>query len=146
VADAVQWSPGAGGGDFDRVLVDPPCSGLGTLQSRPDRRWRASPEAIEELADLQARILATAAAHVAPGGVLVYSVCTISRREGEMVLDRFLREHPQFAPEDLAERLPDWRAAAAGPHLQVLPSREATDGFFIARCRRLRVHGLRGPR
>jgi 16S rRNA (cytosine967-C5)-methyltransferase len=141
VADATEWTSGAGGGDFDRVLVDPPCSGLGTLQSRPDRRWRATIESIDELADVQARILAAGAAHVAPGGTLVYSVCTISRREGEWVLDRFLREHQQFAAEDLAEQLPDWRAAATGPHLQVLPSREATDGFFIARCRR-----LRGPR
>jgi 16S rRNA (cytosine967-C5)-methyltransferase len=141
VADAVQWSLDAGGGDFDRVLVDPPCSGLGTLQSRPDRRWRATFEAIDELADAQARILAAGAAHVAPGGTLVYSVCTISRREGELAVERFLRKHPEFAPENLAEQLPDWRAAAVGPYLQVLPSREGTDGFFIARCRR-----LRGPR
>ena len=141
VADAVQWSPDADSGGFDRVLVDPPCSGLGTLQSRPDRRWRATLEAIDELADLQSRILAAGASHVAPGGTLVYSVCTISRREGEMVLERFLREHPEFALEDLAEQLPDWRGAAVGPYLQVLPSREGTDGFFIARCSR-----LRGPR
>jgi 16S rRNA (cytosine967-C5)-methyltransferase len=141
VADAAEWTSGADGGDFDRVLVDPPCSGLGTLQSRPDRRWRATHEAIEELAGLQSRILAAGAARVAPGGTLVYSVCTISRREGELVLDRFLREHPEFTAEDLAEQLPDWRQAAAGPHLQLLPSREKTDGFFIARCRR-----LRGPR
>jgi 16S rRNA (cytosine967-C5)-methyltransferase len=138
VADAAQWSPGADGGDFDRVLVDPPCSGLGTLQSRPDRRWRATLEAIDELADMQSRILAAGAARVAPGGTLVYSVCTISRREGEMVLERFLRAHPEFAAENLAEQLPDWRDAAVGPHLQLLPSRERTDGFFIARCRRLR--------
>jgi len=141
VADAVQWSPDAAGGRFDRVLVDPPCSGLGTLQSRPDRRWRATLEAIDELADVQLRILAAGAAHVAPGGTLVYSVCTISRREGEMVIERFLREHPGFALEDLAEQLPDWRDAAVGPYLQVLPSRDGTDGFFIARCSR-----LRGPR
>ena len=135
VADAAQWSAG----EFDGVLVDPPCSGLGTLQSRPDLRWRASPEAMEELADLQSRILAAGAARVAPGGTLVYSVCTISRREGEMVLERFLREHPEFAAESLAERHPQWGQAASGPHLQLLPSREGTDGFFIARCKRLRA-------
>jgi 16S rRNA (cytosine967-C5)-methyltransferase len=139
VADAAQWSPGADGGNCARVLVDPPCSGLGTLQSRPDRRWRASAEAIDELAALQSRILAAGAACVAPGGTLVYSVCTISRREGEMVLERFLREHPEFAAETLAEQLPEWAEAAVGPHLQLLPSREGTDGFFIARCRRLRA-------
>ncbi|MGZ4215739.1 MAG: 16S rRNA (cytosine(967)-C(5))-methyltransferase RsmB [Solirubrobacteraceae bacterium] len=136
VADAAQWSAG---GEFDGVLVDPPCSGLGTLQSRPDLRWRASPEAIEELAALQSRILAAGAACLAPGGTLIYSVCTISRREGEMVLERFLREHPEFAAENLAERHPQWGEAASGPHLQLLPSREGTDGFFIARCKRLRA-------
>ncbi|HET7051137.1 MAG TPA: 16S rRNA (cytosine(967)-C(5))-methyltransferase RsmB [Solirubrobacteraceae bacterium] len=137
VADAAHWS--SGGTEFDRVLVDPPCSGLGTLQSRPDRRWRASPQAIEELAAVQSRILAAGAACVAPGGTVVYSVCTISRREGEMVLERFLREHPEFAAEDLADQLPQWAEAAAGQHLQLLPSREGTDGFFIARCKRLRA-------
>ena len=136
VADAAEW---AGGGSFDMVLVDPPCSGLGTLQSRPDLRWRTGPEAIEELASIQSEILAAGAARVAPGGTLVYSVCTISRREGELVLERFLREHPEFAVDDLAEHLPGWGAAAAGPHLQLLPSREGTDGFFIARCKRLRA-------
>ena len=138
VGDAAQ--PGAGSRPFDRVLVDPPCSGLGTLQSRPDLRWRARPEGIEELADIQSRILAAGAACVAPGGTLVYSVCTISRQEGELVLERFLREHRDFDAEDLAGELPEWSAAAAGPYLQLLPSREGTDGFFIARCRR------RGPR
>src|SRR5204862_361583 len=65
--------------EFQRVLVDPPCSGLGTLQSRPDLRWRAAPRSIEELTTLQGRILAAAAAATAAGGTLVYSVCTISR-------------------------------------------------------------------
>ena len=72
---------------YDRVLVDPPCSGLGTLQSRPDLRWRTSPERIAETAALQARILRAAARATAPGGTVVYSVCTISRREGEEVVD-----------------------------------------------------------
>jgi 16S rRNA (cytosine967-C5)-methyltransferase len=108
---------------FDRVLVDPPCSGLGTLQSRPDRRWRASLQAIEELAALQARILAAGAAATRPGGTLVYSVCTISRREGEGTLGSFLA----------ANR--NWRAEHT---LQLLPHRDGTDGFFIARLRRER--------
>jgi 16S rRNA (cytosine967-C5)-methyltransferase len=138
VADAEQWGS-ATAGTFDRVLVDPPCSGLGTLQSRPDLRWHASPEAIDELGALQSRVLAAGAACVAPGGTLVYSVCTISRREGETVLERFLREHPEFAAENLAEQLPQWAEAEAGPHLQLLPSREGTDGFFVARCSRLRA-------
>jgi 16S rRNA (cytosine967-C5)-methyltransferase len=106
---------------FDRILVDPPCSGLGTLQSRPDLRWRARPEATEELAALQARILAAGAQALTPGGTLVYSVCTISRAESEDVIAGFLRDHRDF---ELSE------------HVQLLPHRDGTDGFFIARLRR----------
>ncbi len=119
---------------YDGVLVDPPCSGLGTLQSRPDLRWHASPEAIGELSELQARILAAGASLLRPGGTLVYSVCTISRREGADVIERFLAAHPgEFAAEPLAELHPAYAAAAAGPFLQLLPHREGTDGFFLAR-------------
>jgi 16S rRNA (cytosine967-C5)-methyltransferase len=110
-----------GDGPFHRVLVDPPCSGLGTLQSRPDLRWRARPEAIEELAALQARILAAGADALAPGGALVYSVCTISREEGEGVIERFLSKHADFGADEV---------------LQLLPHRDRTDGFFIARLLR----------
>ena len=76
-----------GAGQFDAVLVDPPCSGLGTLQSRPDLRWRTSPERIAALAVLQARIMRAGADATAPGGALVYSVCTISRAEGVGVVE-----------------------------------------------------------
>jgi len=120
-------------GRFDRVLLDPPCSGLGTLQSRPDRRWRASPEGIGELAVLQARLLEVAAAHTRPGGVLVYSVCTISRREGERLIDRFLAARSDWHAEDLGALHPQW---GSGSNLQLLPDRDGTDGFFIARLRR----------
>jgi 16S rRNA (cytosine967-C5)-methyltransferase len=106
---------------FDRVLVDPPCSGLGTLQSRPDIRWRASPDSIEELAGLQRRILDAGAAATKPGGVLVYSVCTISRAEGDALMDAFVVERPQFAVEK---------------RVQLLPHRDGTDGFYVARLRR----------
>jgi 16S rRNA (cytosine967-C5)-methyltransferase len=127
-------------GAFDRVLVDPPCSGLGTLQSRPDRRWRAGPEAIAELAELQGRILAAGAAATSPGGSLVYSVCTISRAESQVVVERFLREHQDFAPDDLLAEYPEWgNPSERGPHLQLLPHRDRTDGFFIARMHRRRA-------
>jgi 16S rRNA (cytosine967-C5)-methyltransferase len=118
---------------FDGVLVDPPCSGLGTLQSRPDIRWHAAPDQIDELATLQARILAAGARLTRPGGALVYSVCTISRAEGEGVVDGFLAEHPEFVPDPLGPRHPDYGAAAQGPYLQLRPDRDGTDGFFIAR-------------
>jgi 16S rRNA (cytosine967-C5)-methyltransferase len=122
-------------GPFDAVLVDPPCSGLGTLQSRPDLRWRvgrAGRGSIGELAELQGRILAAGAAVVAPGGALVYSVCTISHAEGPGVVESFLREHPGFRVEDPGGAT----GIAAGAGRQLLPHRDATDGFFIARLRR----------
>ncbi|HTX45233.1 MAG TPA: 16S rRNA (cytosine(967)-C(5))-methyltransferase RsmB [Solirubrobacteraceae bacterium] len=97
-------------GPFDRVLVDPPCSGLGTLQSRPDVRWRANPQSIAELQQLQREILAGARSVLAPGGRLVYSVCTISRAECEDVVG------------DAESR-------------QLMPDSDRTDGFFIASVR-----------
>jgi len=108
-------------GLFDRILVDAPCSGLGTLQSRPDLRWRRRPEAIRELAALQGRILAAAAPALAPGGTLVYSVCTISRSETEDVVGAFLRDH---------------RDCSLDERVQLLPHRDGTDGFFVARMSR----------
>jgi 16S rRNA (cytosine967-C5)-methyltransferase len=110
-----------GDGPFDRVLVDPPCSGLGTLQSRPDIRWRSSLEDVAALAAIQAEILAAGAAATAPGGVLVYSVCTITAAEGEGAVDGFLTGHPEFVLES---------------RRQLMPHVDGTDGFFVARLRR----------
>jgi 16S rRNA (cytosine967-C5)-methyltransferase len=121
---------------FHRVLLDPPCSGLGTLQSRPDRRWRASAESIAELADLQARLLRVAAAATRPGSTLVYSVCTISVREGPRVVDAFLGAAPDWTADDLGTEYPPWSAPGHERYLQLLPHRDRTDGFFIARLRR----------
>jgi 16S rRNA (cytosine967-C5)-methyltransferase len=134
VSDA---AAGRADGPFDRVLVDPPCSGLGTLQSRPDRRWRVQPEAIGELAALQAQILASGASVVGPGGLLVYSVCTISRAEGQDLVERFLDEHGDFEADQLDSGPSEELAGVRfGPGLQLLPHHDGTDGFFIARLRR----------
>jgi 16S rRNA (cytosine967-C5)-methyltransferase len=108
-------------GPFAGVLLDPPCSGLGTLQSRPDIRWRASPEQIEALARLQRGMLEAAAAATAAGSVVVYSVCTISRAETVSVIEGFLSDHGAFGLED---------------SFQLLPHRDGTDGFYVARLRR----------
>jgi 16S rRNA (cytosine967-C5)-methyltransferase len=121
---------------FDRVLVDPPCSGLGTLRSRPDLRWRTSPDVIGELAALQAGILAAGAAAVRGAGTLVYSVCTISAVEGVALVDAFLRAHPDFSAHALGAEHPDLADPLDPRHLQLLPHRDGTDGFFIARLRR----------
>jgi 16S rRNA (cytosine967-C5)-methyltransferase len=106
---------------FDRVLVDPPCSGLGTLQARADLRWRVTPDAIVEMVRAQARILAAGAGALRPGGVLVYSTCTISPTENERLIASFVDSHSDFTLEDV---------------VLTLPHRDRTAGFFIARLRR----------
>ena len=112
---------GVGGQGYDRVLVDPPCSDLGTLASRPDARWRKDPESIDRLAGVQARILANGLEAVRPGGTLVYSTCTISARENEAVVDAALG-----ADASLVE----------ARRVVIRPDRDGTDGFFIAELRK----------
>jgi 16S rRNA (cytosine967-C5)-methyltransferase len=121
---------------YDRVLVDPPCSDLGTLASRPDARWRKPPELSVRLAGEQAAILRAGAAAVAPGGTLVYSTCTIAPAENEDVVRAFLAERPDFAPAMQAFEPKLWNHADVPGCLQSLPHRDGTEGFFIARLRR----------
>ncbi|HUB75613.1 MAG TPA: transcription antitermination factor NusB, partial [Solirubrobacteraceae bacterium] len=134
VADAATARLPAGG--FERVLLDAPCSGLGTLSSRPDLRWRASPEGVQSLAGEQARLLSAAALATAPGGTLVYSTCTISAAENERRIGAFLDEHGDFTAIDLGQRFPAWRHPAGGPALLALPHLQGSDGFFVAALRR----------
>jgi len=143
IADAALARPE--GPVFDRVLVDPPCSGLGVLQARPDLRWRVTPEGIEEMAKLQSRILDAGAQALHPGGVLVYSTCTISPTENERLIAAFLDSHPDFSLDDLAAQRPALAiperggagsCAVATRCLLTLPHRDRTAGFFIARLRR----------
>jgi 16S rRNA (cytosine967-C5)-methyltransferase len=124
------------GATFDRVLVDPPCSGLGTLQARPDLRWRMEPSRLTELERTQARILAAGAGAVRPGGVLVYSTCTISPTENERRITAFLDANPDFALDDLGVELPGRAHPRAPGTVLTLPHRDRTAGFFIARLRR----------
>ena len=136
VRDATETLPGEAGA-FDRVLVDAPCSGLGTLRGHPEIRWRRTPEDLERLAGLQARILDRAGRQVRPGGVLVYATCTLSRIENEQVVEGFLEQHGDFNLEDPASHLPEaTRTMTSGPYLIALPHRHDTDGFFAARMRR----------
>jgi 16S rRNA (cytosine967-C5)-methyltransferase len=109
---------------FDGVLLDAPCSGLGALRRRPDARWRVTPADVDVLAALQARMLAAAAALVRPGGVLLYSVCTLTRAES---LD--LAVPPRFAEEQIrGEPWEPWGSAA-----RLLPHRTDTDGMVARR-------------
>jgi 16S rRNA (cytosine967-C5)-methyltransferase len=122
---------------FDRILLDAPCSDLGTLQSRPDARWRKDPEAIVELAGLQRELLESAAVQLRQGGTLVYSTCTISEAENERQVEALLSDRPELEADDLSAEHPDLARAGATRFLQLLPHRDGTDGFFIARLRRV---------
>lgn len=125
------------GAVFDRVLVDPPCSGLGTLQTRADLRWRLTPKHIEQLKGIQARILAAAAKALRPGGVLVYSTCTLSAVENEQQIESFLKRNPDFALDDLVHEWQLHPHPRAPKVLLTMPHRDRTAGFFIARMRRM---------
>lgn len=120
-------------GQADRVLVDAPCSGLGVLRRKPDARWRKTPEMIRELPKLQQEILTSAAQCVKPGGILVYSTCTIEAEENENVIRCFLEGNPAFSLEPAGKFLP---VARQEEMVQLFPQRDGIDGFFIARMKR----------
>jgi 16S rRNA (cytosine967-C5)-methyltransferase len=119
--------------------VDPPCSDLGTLASRPDARWRKREEDPARLARLQRSILARGAAALRPGGTLVYSTCTIAATENEDVAGSVVEEEgPRHGlrADELGAEFPALASARDPRFLQIRPDRDATTGFFIARLRR----------
>jgi 16S rRNA (cytosine967-C5)-methyltransferase len=123
---------------FDRVLVDVPCTGFGTLRRNPDGKWRVKEEDIPRLQKLQGAILAQAATMVKKEGVLVYSTCTMTPEENEGVIDAFLSDQKEFHLEGASPFLPP---ACEGlvdrtGYLRTLPSRHGMDGFFAARMSR----------
>ncbi len=132
---------------YGGVLLDAPCSGLGTLAARPDLRWRRRPADVERLAALQGRLVVAAATLVAPGGTLTYSVCTLTRAETLDVVERFLAGEPGNAQrparggawslDDLGAARPALRHPGNGAFVQTLPPRDGTSGFFVARLRRV---------
>jgi 16S rRNA (cytosine967-C5)-methyltransferase len=128
-------------GKIDRVLVDAPCTGLGTLRRNPDLKWRHSPQAVEELQARQSAILAGAARLVKAGGRLVYATCSLLREENEDVAEAFGAAQREFEPLDVAlllDRAHVTGAAglAGGGHLRLWPHRHGTDGFFAAAWQR----------
>jgi len=125
-------------GKLDRVLVDAPCSGFGTLRRNPDLKWRHGAAAVAELAAKQARILNAAAKLLKPGGRLVYATCSILAEENEAVVDAFAAGHPEFKTLSCAELLKAQRIPLdTGERLRLWPHRHGTDGFFAAAYERL---------
>ena len=120
-------------GKVDRVLVDAPCSGLGTLRRNPDLKFRQSPASIAELNKTQASILARAAQLVKPGGRLVYATCSILPAENYAIVDAFLAAHPEFSETPVNILLEQAGVALdTGSRLRLLPGVHSTDGFFAA--------------
>jgi 16S rRNA (cytosine967-C5)-methyltransferase len=124
---------------FEFVLLDAPCSGLGTLRSHPEIRWRLKPEDLERMAALQSQMLAKASAMVRPKGVIVYAVCSFAPTEGPRVVQRFLAEHREFRVDATGTEFNKLQLARSADDflcLSLLPSREGFDGFFAVRLRR----------
>jgi len=126
-------------GKIDRVLVDAPCSGLGTLRRNPDLKWRQSAQAVQELSVKQAAILDSAARLVKSGGRLVYATCSVLPEENERIAEAFAQTHPDFVPEPVVSLLQNLKVADAvslctpdGRFLRLWPHRHGTDGFFAA--------------
>jgi 16S rRNA (cytosine967-C5)-methyltransferase len=120
-------------GKADRVLVDAPCSGLGTLRRNPDLKWRQSPQSVAELTVKQAAILAAAARLVRPGGRLVYATCSILVEENEGIVDAFLAAHPEFRRLSAREILAGQGIAIeCGEDMSLAPQTHGTDGFYAA--------------
>lgn len=130
--DLTEWSAPT---LFDRVLLDAPCSGTGVLAKRADLRWNRAPKDLAELAALQDQLLDAAARNVAPGGLLVYSTCSIEPTENDERVRNFLARQPHFRLEPVGERVPE--AMRDGDVYRALPHVHGTDGAFAARLRRL---------
>jgi 16S rRNA (cytosine967-C5)-methyltransferase len=123
-------------GKFDGVLVDAPCSAVGTWQRNPHARWTTTPRDIAELAATQAALLDAVAGSVKIGGRLIYAVCTLTRRETEEVAAGFLATHPDFTPEPLVGIMPAGSSAPAPSSMQLWPQAIQANGMFIAAWRR----------
>ncbi|NTX04951.1 16S rRNA (cytosine(967)-C(5))-methyltransferase RsmB [Myxococcus sp. CA051A] len=122
-------------GEFHAMLVDAPCSGLGTLRRHPELRYRRKEEDVSRLAALQRRILENCQEAVPAGGLLVYAVCTLEPQEGQDQVEMFLRSHPEWTAEPPV--LPGLKLPLTQAYLRTLPGPEGFDGFFAARLRKM---------
>lgn len=137
IADASKASP-ENRSLYDRILVDAPCSGLGTLRSHPEIKWNRNEGDLKRLSQLQQTIVARAAAHLKHGGVLVYSTCTLTAHENQEVVQKFLQNYHNFMLEDAAAHLPEpAQHLVQNGYFMAWPHRHDTDGFFAARLRKV---------
>ena len=138
VADATQALRDLVHPHFDRILLDAPCSGLGTLRGHPEIKWHREESDVGRLSRLQRKLLDRIAEYLKPDGVLVYSTCTLTADENEQNVAAFLAAHREFELQDAARYLPSGaRHMARGKYFQALPQRDNTDGFFAARLRKV---------
>lgn len=123
----------------DAVLIDAPCSGFGTLRRHPDIRWNKTLKQVHALSERQYSLLKNAAQHIKPGGILVYSTCSIEPIENEEVVQRFLTDFPMYTVENAKDFLPDILSSVITPQgfVQTLPHEHGVDGAFAARLRRV---------
>ncbi len=141
-SDATASDAASSGAGYDRILVDAPCSGLGALRRRPEARWRKQPADLPELTTLQGELLAAAADHLAPGGLLAYVTCSPHRAETRVVLDGLLQRRPELRELDakavvngIARQPLDLAGEALSA--QLWPHRHGTDAMFIALVERI---------
>ena len=126
-------------GKIDRVLVDAPCSGLGTLRRNPDIKFRQSPQSLIELVQKQTAILTAASKLLKPGGRLVYATCSFLPQENQGIVEAFLAAHPEFALRPAGEILAQQKIPLEmGECLQLSPQVHNTDGFFAAVLERIK--------
>lgn len=122
---------------FDRVLLDAPCTGLGIIKRKPDIKWARETKDLNSITALQKQLIDMVSRTVKPGGVMVYSTCTILPQENEDIVNAFLEQNTDFVADDIATFLPTELAVhAKGCMLQLYPNRDGIDGFFIARIKR----------
>jgi len=127
-------------GDFDRILLDAPCSGLGVLRRNPDIKWKSREAGLKRHADIQKRFLENLAPMLKPQGVLVYAVCSIEPEENEAVIDAFLKKHPKFVIDKRRGKLPETLHSMVKPAtgFKTLPLLNHMDGFYFVRLKRIK--------
>jgi 16S rRNA (cytosine967-C5)-methyltransferase len=125
-------------GKADRVLVDAPCTGLGIIRRKPDIKWTRSLNDLNQIPELQEKILNASSQYVKPGGVLVYSTCTIEPRENEELVRKFIDMNKDYVLEDISGQLPGSlvKDSAKDGYIQFYTNRDGIDGFFISRMRK----------